>query len=198
MFDASTISVLSMIVSTGTAVVVAYLTWRNVRLTHDMVESMKSARDPFVDIQLDIPEGRLRLAFVNQGATAARNIRFVIEQDCDLLEVHGAKQGGVASMTPFKNGITYMPAGQRLLYEVGDCPRNIEAHPNPFLAIQILFEDEAGQAFTRRVQYDLRHIENLLFESFQDPNKSIAKAIRDTHRDSYARSFASQFRRNLE
>jgi len=177
------ITLIASIVTTLTTVALAVLTWRYVTLTQQMVRSMESAREPFVDIELDLPTNEFRLAFVNAGGTTARNITFRVDQDCEQITVFPSREKGIASLHPIKNGISYLPAGQRLIYYVGHVPTNISSAGNPFLKITASYSDDNGRIFSRTIHYDLRQIDEVLFESFNNTHLAVAKAIREAQRD---------------
>lgn len=176
------ITVIATIVTTFTTISLALLTWRYVALTQQMATSMESAREPFVDIELNLPEFDFRLAFVNAGGTAARNITFRVDQDCEIINGHTPGERGISNVHPIRTGISYLPAGQRLLYSVGHCPADISTSENRILQITISYHDDSGRQYNRTVRYDLQQIDHLLFESFQNTHLTVAKAIRDVSR----------------
>ena len=189
-----TVAIVSSIITTVTTVVLAFLTWRYVQLTQRMAEIMTSAREPFVDIELDFPAGELRLAFLNSGGIAARKIVFNIEKDCSLIHPRSSRdKRGICDLHPIVNGISYLPAGQRLIYaagRLGDFKKAEDAE----LRIHVSYEDDFGKLFTRTVHYDLRQLEVVLFESFQNTLAGVSTTIREAERETARRNFDNPFK----
>lgn len=186
------ITLFSSFVTTIATVILALLTRRYVLLTQQMVQSMEAVHEPFVDIELDLPSMELRLAFVNAGGTAARNIQFHVDEDCNLIRGYGSHETGIGSMHPIRNGISYLPAGQRLIYSAGHCPSDISNSPNSRLQVTITYQNDGGRTFSRTVSYDLGQIDHLLFETFNNSHAAIAKAIRDAEERSASRQSGSR------
>lgn len=191
---ADNITLLSAIVTTCTTVVLAVLTWRYVRLTQQMAQIMESAREPFVDIELDMPDHELRLAFINGGGTTAREITFSVEKDCEHIQgIRRNGEKGIASMHPIENGISYLPSNQRLIYSAGRC-NNLKSAEDTNLIIRITYTNDPGRRFFRTVRYDLKQIEHVLFESFQNDLVGVAKSIREAERSMARNQAGSPFK----
>jgi hypothetical protein len=176
------VQIIAVIVTAIATGWLAVLTNKYVRLTDKMVQSAESVREPFVDIELDMPDHLWRFAFVNCGGTAARNIRFRVDKDCELIQLHGASAKGIAALHPIKEGISYLPAGQRYLYGAGIVPRDFPPGEASALRLTVSYSNDAGRVFSRTIHYDLRQTNDLLFESFRNTHHAVAEAIRDAER----------------
>ena len=142
---------------------------------------MESAREPFVDLEIELDGGtQLRFVFINVGGSAARNIRFCVKQDCEAITEFRSKTSGIRKMQPIADGISYLPAGQRLVFWAGSTPQKYSDDKMPRLILEIQYRDDTGRDFTRVVDYDLRQFDQVLFESFKNNLTTIAKAIRET------------------
>ena len=151
---------ISAVVTTATTVALALFTLRYVRLTQQMAETMESAREPFVDIELDHPNNDLRLVFVNTGGSTARGISFEVRQDCELIEGWGREGRGIVGMDPIAKGISYLPAGQRLVYPAGIV--DAQELNGAFLTVVISYSNDAGRKFDRCVHYNLSQLKKKL------------------------------------
>ncbi|MFO1046054.1 MAG: hypothetical protein U0941_30110 [Planctomycetaceae bacterium] len=176
---ADAVTLIASIVTTITTVVLAYLNWRYVQLTQQMAQTMESAREPFVDIELDAPSRELRLAFINTGSSAARNIKFNVIRDCASIVGYGGRPTiGISKLHPIEYGISYLPAGQRLMYSAGSW----DAERAGSLTIDISYSNDAGRSFTRTVHYELNLLNHVLFESFHNNLVSVSDAIKALER----------------
>lgn len=191
------VAIVTASVSAFATVFLTVLTWQYVKLTHQMAQVMESAREPFVDIELDFPNLELRLAFVNAGGTAARDITFKVDQDCELIQGFGP-QRGIAEMDPIENGISYLPAGQRLIYSAGTIRSGrISPEAGRFLQVTISYQNDGGRVFSRTVGYDLKQLDNLLFETFHNTHIAVARAIRDAGERISNRGYSSRLMNSM-
>lgn len=72
-------------------------------LTRRMVLEMQKAREPFITIDMELPDPMLRVIVANLGQSPARNIRFSIEKDLAWLSV-GDGSSGIGAIPAIKNG----------------------------------------------------------------------------------------------
>lgn len=174
----------STVVVAIATVVLVYLTGRYVRLTRRLVEESKRLRDPLVTIDFETPDHQLRLVVANHGLSPARNIRVKLIQETDWLMGRGDRKG-LAHARPFITGVSFLSPGRKLKYGAGFPDwRNIPDGPIE-VAVEISYESLTGERFMETIQYDLRQLHGVLFESFRDPNTQIAEAIKraeESHR----------------
>jgi len=157
------IATVALMVLTG---VYVYLTWR-------LVLGMYKAREPFVAIDFEFPDHMLRFVVSNSGQTAARNIRFRIVKDLPWLSIFG--KHGVAAIPVISNGISNLSPGKSLKFHAGvlhSIPKK-----ETILSIEVTFENEFGNTFSRKEVIDFTQFDEVLFESFDRADKGVESAI---------------------
>jgi hypothetical protein len=177
------VNILSAIVTTTATVVLALLTRRYVLLTQQMLRTAESAREPLVDIELTMPRDFFQMALVNSGGTAARDIRFRVDCDCPHITHHNSGFRGIVQLHPIKNGVSYLPAGQRYVYPAGRFPNNLSDWQDTFLTITVSYRNDSGREFSRTIHYDLRQFDAVMFESFENNLVGVRNAIREGVRE---------------
>jgi hypothetical protein len=166
-------------ISAFTTIVLAFLTWRYVKLTKHMADAMRISREPSVYIDFEIPGHEIRFSVGNSGQTPAKNLKFEVVQDLPWLGFGGDSQG-VSSIPIIKSGISYLTPGRVLKFSAGFfAHKEIEREEHVF-KMNIKYENEAGKLFTRSVIIDMIQYADVLFESFKDSTLAVAEAIKDT------------------
>src|SRR3989339_1026489 len=158
-----------------TTILLTILTGIYVLLTHLLVKGMQKSREPFVAIDMELPDLRLRFIVSNMGQSPARNIRFVIAHDLTWLDI-GGKKYGIGSIPAIKNGISTLAPGKSLKFH-GGVLHNIPK-TETVLSLEIYFEDEAGNSFSRKEIVDVAQFSDVLFESFKGESQGIEEAIK--------------------
>ena len=167
-------------VSAAATLVLAILTAKYVRLTSVLAEEAITAKDPIVYVDIELDTFGLKLVIGNVGTTSAQNITFSI-QDSIQWNVRGESPTGINSLSIVKNGLAYLPPKRILKFYAGDVKDAKGAFP-PGSKMHVLlnFENEAGRKIIRRFTIDLASYSEVLYESFTNPAKEVARAIRDT------------------
>ena len=189
--DLTTLAGLIGSVATAVAtIVLAMLTGRYVRLTNSLVEEAKASKHPnvFVDIEFDSYE--VRFIVGNSGSTPARNVRFKVTDNVPWRKMANF-ESGFESVSAIKTGISYLAPGRILKYNAGF----VDQDPTFFsddscVEIQLTYETESNLVVIRDFAIELRAYSGVLLESFTQPEREVAKAIRDaeSHRESHESS----------
>jgi hypothetical protein len=191
--DASTIvTLIATTVSAATTVVLAVLTAKYVRLTSALADEARSAKYPnvFVDLELD----RFGIKFVvgNTGASPAQNIRFRV-QDSIPWQKAEKLPSGISFLSVVKNGLAYLPPGRTLKFHAGYVAHNVDAFVSEnTVDIELTYDVEVGKTVTRNVVINLGAYAGVLYESFSNPAKEVARAIRDTESRNSTRGFSNE------
>lgn len=180
----------STVVVAIATVVLVRLTSKYVRLTNQMVDDMKQTREPSITVDFELVDHALRLAVGNSGLTPAKDIRFDVRQDIDWLR-SGGDTTGIADLAPLKRGISYLAPGRTLKYLAGFPNRQNAGTGNMLLSIDVEFSNEHGATFEHGIDIDMTHYESVLFESFKEPERAIADAIKDVERSRRTQSSSS-------
>jgi len=144
-------------------------------LTSRMLREVRKAKEPFVTIDMELPDSMLRLIVVNLGQSPARNIRFAIEHDIQWLSIYNSN--GIASIPAIRNGISALAPGRSLRFNAG-VVHGIPKDKETVLSVKIMFEDEGGKYYSRKETIDISQFNDVLLESFEDSNKGVEEAIK--------------------
>jgi len=160
-------------------VLLAVLTARYVKLTGRLVEESKRLRDPVVTVDFELPDWALIMVIENHGLTAAKDVRIELLKDTDWLCSRSDGGSQLADVGAVKTGVSYLTPDRKLKYEVGH-PNWQDMPEGPVdVCLRLTYESLSGEQFSETVSYDFRQVQNVLFDSFRDPNAAVAKAIRD-------------------
>jgi hypothetical protein len=177
------ISIISTIVVAVATVVLVVLTGKYVRLTKAMVDEMKEAGEPDVNVDFELPESMLRLVIGNAGRSPAKNVRFEVISDVNCIRsIRYKDKSGLASLPIFDTGVSYLSPGRMLKFWAGYLEPKKETSLNKVFRILIRYENDIGKLFERDIAIDMSQYENVLYESFKDNNVTVAKAIQDAER----------------
>jgi hypothetical protein len=190
------VPLISTVVVCIATVVLVWLTSKYVRLTKHMADEMTRSREPAINVDFEYPKLiYLTLVISNAGQSAAKDVRFHVEKDLACL--HGQKDGeGISSLNPIRNGISYLTPGRKLKYHAGFLAIPEESSEATLLRIRVSFKNETGsRTYTQDIDIDLSHLRGIHPDSFDDPTKAVAKAIRDAERNKHTSSVASMFLR---
>lgn len=157
-------------------IVLTAVTAMYVILTRKMLKEMQKAREPFVVIDVELPDPTLRLIVSNLGQSPARDIHFSVVKDLPFRSL-GNKDSGIKEMPVMKTGISSLAPGRRLKFVVGELP-DIQKTEDKIIAIEVRFKNEAGKEFIRKEVIDISALHDVLFESFQDSSHKVEAAIK--------------------
>ena len=176
------VQMITTILATVANVALVLLTSLYVYLTREMVREMRSSHDPAVFVDLEFPEMQGQIIIGNSGQSAAKNVKFKIQ---DSIPWMGKEKRAVGfdSIKAVKNGISYLPPGRTFKYYAGIPDWKKTEGQTCLLEVQVEYESEHGKSkFKREYVIDFAQYQSVLFESFRDPNREVAKAIRDAER----------------
>ena len=147
------ITIITAIISTGTAIFLAIITWRYVRLTNEI---LKATNKPEVIIFLYDNIGGINLCVQNIGTGYASDIKFTgdlsfkptIPSDRPLKEIE-----------PFKSGISYL--GPEYKINVYMCDGNkIKELPKHSFEIIVTYKDSTNIAYRKNFPFDVDSLVN--------------------------------------
>lgn len=177
---AAVVSIVGAIASAVATIVLAFLTARYVRLTKALVDEARSTKQPNVYADVEFDDYDVRFVVGNSGPAPAIDVRIDVT-DSIPWKKRGEFQQGFANVAPVKNGIAYLAPGRVLKYMVG-----IAEADSAFFAegsavqIRLRYLTETGTELKRDFVIELKSYNNVLLDSFKDPESEIAKAIRDS------------------
>lgn len=185
-----TSALVSLIGSTASAiatVLLVGLTAWYVRLTHALVEEAKAAKRPNVFVDLEFDTFDVKFLVGNTGTSPAYNLRISADDSIPWRKL-GDTPSGLAELSIIKSGLKYLAPGRTLKFNAG----YVEDSPNFFatgseVKINLQYETEAGLEVQQSLTIDLQSYSGVLYESFTDPEREVARAIRDTERDRSSR-----------
>jgi len=163
-------------------VILVLLTASYVYLTREMVIEMRSTRDPSVFVDMEFPEQRGRIIIGNSGQSAAKNVKFKVQDEIPWRgkDNHAVGFDAIKAIT---DGLLYLPPGRTFKYYAGIPDWKKVEGQTCLLKVQVEYEGEnSKKRIKREYVIDFAQFENVLFESFRDPNREVAEAIRDAER----------------
>lgn len=175
-------ALLSLIGSLSSAlatVILVFLTGRYVRLTHALVQEAKLAKYPNVFVDVEFDEIDVKFIVGNSGSTPALDVTFNVKDSVPWRKLKDFPSG-LASISAVQKGIAYLAPGRTLKFQAG----YVDYDPKFFadgstIDIALSFKTESGQTLNRQFTIELRSYAGILLESFRDPEREVAKAIRD-------------------
>jgi hypothetical protein len=183
MDTAALLSAIGAIASAIATIVLVGLTGKYVKLTHALVEESRQSKYPNVFVDIEFDQRDVKFLVGNSGSTPALDIRFDIKDQVPWRKI-GGRSSGIDSISAVKTGISYLAPGRTLKFNAG----YIDNDPKFFaegssIEITLAFKNEAGIELHREFTIDLQSYSGILFETFLDPQREVARAIRDSERD---------------
>jgi hypothetical protein len=179
----SVLAAVSSVASAVATVVLAVLTGRYVKLTHALVEETRVAKYPNVFIDLEFERSQVKLSVGNSGSGPAKNVRFDVVDRVPWRKMQGYAQG-LSELSVVKNGISYLAPGRTLKFIAGLVDRDDDFFSSrSTIEVGLTFQTESGVELRRHFTIDLQTYSGVLYESFGDPQREVARAIRDAERD---------------
>lgn len=158
-------------------IVLTAVTAMYVILTRKMLKEMQRAKEPFVVIDVELPDPTLRLIVSNLGQSPARDIHFSVLKDIPSLSSENSGSG-IKELPVMKTGISSLAPGRSLKFIVGGFP-DIRKTEDKIITIEVRFKNESGKEFVRKEIIDISALHDVLFESFQDPSHKVEAAIKN-------------------
>jgi hypothetical protein len=175
----SQVSLFSAIASATATVILAVLTAWYVRLTHTLVKEAKSAKLPNVFVDLEFDSFQVKFVIGNTGTSPALDVHLDIEDSIPWRKI-GEHPTGLSSLAIVKNGLKYLAPGRTLKFSAGFADNSPEFFAaGSSVTITLSYETEERATITRDLTIELQSYAGVLFESFIDPEREVASAIRD-------------------
>jgi len=170
----ATIQVFSAIVSALATIILAFLTWRYVRLTNHILNETRASRGPNVYVDLELNSSTVFLIIGNSGQSPAHNIQFAVSDSILWREYRG--HTGLMSLGIIKDGITYLAPGRVLKYAAGYInPQTIDVSSHAEFIIT--YDDHLKKKQRLEFFINMGQYEQVRFESFGTPESKITGAI---------------------
>jgi hypothetical protein len=128
-------------------------------------------------VDLEVPDRRLRFVIGNLGQAPAYRVSVLVHRN--LVGLRDQKEG-MRSLPLTKTGLAYLAPGRTLKWDLGMYDFNRDADE---LDMTIQYENASGRTFERKVRIDMSAYHQILFESFRDPMRDVARAIKESERD---------------
>ena len=150
------ITIITAIISTGTTVFLAIITWRYVRLTQDI---LKATNKPEVKLFLRYSEDFISLCVQNIGAGYAVDVEFGGDLSFKTIDRFGREYKALKDIEPFKNGINFLGTEHKI--DTNLCnSRDVPDLEKRSFKILVSYKDSAGETFKQLVPFDLGNWEN--------------------------------------
>ena len=180
---AGVLSSVGSVASAVATIALVFLTGRYVKLTHAMVEEARLAKYPNVFVDLEFDDFEVKFLIGNAGSGPAKDLRFQVDDRVPWRKLQNYPSG-LSELSIVKSGLSYLAPGRTLKFNAG----YVENDPGFFaegsgISIRLTFETEGGVQLEREFTIDLQSYSGVLFESFRDPQREVARAIRDAERD---------------
>ena len=153
------ITIITAIISTGTAVFLAIITWRYVRLTQDI---LKATNKPEVRLFFHYGENSVNLCVQNIGPGYASDIKFTFIGDRPF-KPYPPGDKALRELEPYKNGIDYLGCGHKIetfLFSTHDIPHKISVRFNHPMNITVTYKDSADTEYKKTFSFDFHDWEN--------------------------------------
>ena len=153
--DKESIILLASVISASATVVLAYLTSRYVKLTYEMVDEIKKARNPLVIINfIKRMEGHymteIDMIISNKGLSPAKDINLRAVYETPFIR-HEIIKGNVElkifqlnELPIFKTGIPYLAPGDDIRDNIGEF-QNEDIRESPLVRIGYSYNTETGE-----------------------------------------------------
>lgn len=175
-------TIVTLVGSTASAVatvILAVLTGWYVKLTHALVEEARSNKFPNVFADIEFDSHSIKFVIGNAGSSPALDVKFKVKDSVPWQQIQNHPTG-LSELAVVKHGIGYLAPGRVLKFQAGHVRYDVDffAEGNT-IEIEITFSTEAKKPVTRQFSIDLYSYSGVLFESFSDPEREVARAIRD-------------------
>jgi len=100
------IQAISAIVSALATIILAFLTWRYVRLTNHILNETRASRGPNIYVDIELTSYQVMLVVGNSGLSPAHNIRFTVSDSIPWRE--NTHHSGFKALGIINDGISYL------------------------------------------------------------------------------------------
>ncbi|MEK6762379.1 MAG: hypothetical protein AABY96_06655 [Nitrospirota bacterium] len=167
------------------------------KLTHALVEEARVAKYPNVYVDIEFDDMDVKFVVGNSGQSAAVDIKFDVKDSVPWRKIQNFPTG-IKSISAVENGISYLAPGRILKFQAG-----YVEHDSEFFAkgstidISLTFKTETGMSLQRQHTIELRSYAGILLETFQNPEREVARAIRDTESSRRSKESLTNHTKNL-
>ncbi|MDP2661581.1 MAG: zinc ribbon domain-containing protein [Dehalococcoidia bacterium] len=137
----------------------AYFNYRYIRVTHQLLEESRSARDPLVHFDLELASrGYVTAVIENAGQGAARDVSFTLNSTLEIKSLE------LADLPAIRDGLSYLGPHQTRKYGAGFVAgRDLEDQPGT-LHLHVRYRNEAGREFNHDYRFDMSRYARVLYE----------------------------------
>jgi hypothetical protein len=191
------LSLVGSTVSALTTIVLVFLTAKYVKLTHALVEEARVAKYPNVYVDVEFDEMDVKFVVGNSGGSAAVDIQFDVKDSVPWRKIENFPIG-IKSISAVENGISYLAPGRILKFQAGYVERDPEFFAKgSTIDISLTFRTEMGMSLRRQYTIELRSYAGILLETFRNPEREVAQAIRDAESSRRSRESFTKRTNNL-
>jgi hypothetical protein len=152
-----------------------------VLITNALLSETRKSRDPSVVVDIEIPDGSLRLCVSNVGLSAARNVKLTVHHDIPWIGENQGKK--FDSIRAISKGLSFLPAGRTFKYRLPAINwKELAERSEVPVEIRADYQNEAGCQLHSEYVLDVAQYQSVLFESFQLPEAVAAHAIHEEER----------------
>jgi hypothetical protein len=174
----------AIVITALATAVLAWLTYRYVRLNTSMLEEAKASRGPIVYVDLELSGRKIKLVVGNSGVGPAHNIKINV---LDSIPWENAENlQGIENLAPIRNGITYLAPNRIFKFEAGWVEWKTLVGVGSSVTFKIRYDDHLGKSHQSEVFIDMDQYSNVLLESFSNAESEIARAIKDANTRSFS------------
>lgn len=186
------------ILSTLAAVVVAFLTWKYVAFTKQLVEESKANRSAEVFVDLELDKFCVNFIVGNTGRSPARLIQIGVVDNLPWQKTDHFS--GLAGLSPVEHGVSYLAPGRILKFRAGNLDWKSDAKKMASVRFRVNYETTLGKKHEDQFVIRIGEYEGVLLESFNSPAAEIASEIRRLREDrqserSSERIFSQSFKK---
>ena len=186
---------ISAIVSALATIILAFLTWRYVRLTNHILSETRASRGPNIYVDLELTPYSIMLIVGNSGLSPAHNIHFTVSDNIPWREV--SHHSGLKTLGIIKEGITYLAPGRILKYIAGYIDPKTSFDVNSHAEFIIDYEDHLKKKQRLEFCINIGQYNQVLLGSFKTPESEIAGAIERLGKNKSLEKMADKFHQGM-
>lgn len=157
-------------------IVLAWMTYRYVKLTNHMLAETRALRGPTIYVDLEMDVFLVILIIGNSGSGPAHNISFNVKESIPWRESKNLI--GISNLSPIKEGVSYLAPGRILKYNAGYLDWDKLKELDCIISFNIEYDDHLRKHHNFKFLIDMGQYDGIRFESFKNPASEIAGAIR--------------------
>jgi hypothetical protein len=177
----TTVQAFSAIVSALATIILAFLTWRYVRLTNHILNETRASRGPNIYVDMELTDFQITFIVGNSGLSPAHKVRFTVSDS--ILWRKNEHHEGFKSLSVIKNGITYLAPGRILKYVAGYIDPNNSFDATSYAEFIVDYDDHLKNKQHMECCINMEQYNSVLLASFRSPGSEIAGAIKGLERN---------------